>query len=81
MNKTLENLKTKVKDHAPEICAIIGATAGITAMIIATKTQVKLPLDFQLDLPASVIKHMIETGDNLAFDTPKLKLLVHLTDH
>ena len=82
MNETLETLKTKIKDNAPEICAVIGATAGIAGLVIALRLpNVKLPLDFHLDLPASTIKHMIETGDGLKFDTPKLKLLVKLTDN
>jgi len=81
MNENFKNLKSKIKDNAPEICAVIGATAGVAALVMAVKLpNVPLPLDFQLNLPKSTIKHMIETGDALKFDTPKLKLLVYLTD-
>lgn len=82
MNETLETLKTKIKQNAPEICFVIGATAAIVGIAMTVKLpSTKLPLDFELDLPKSVIKHMTETGENLIFDTPKLKLLVKLTDN
>lgn len=80
-NKLIE-IKTKVKHYTPEICAGIGLIAGISAFVIAVNIpNVKLPLNYGLDLPKSVIKRMIETGEDLSFDTPQLKLLVKLTDN
>lgn len=77
-----ENLRRKLKHYTPEIIVAMTALAGAAAVVyIAKTTQVDVVPNYQLDLPKSVVKHMMETGDVCGIRCDTLHLMVVLTDN